>query len=79
MSYTDSLRKKLKLHMEVNKCTLYRIEKITGLHRQTVKGFLKGAGLNYENGMSLRTFIKDHMKEDTLKAARLTEEKVVHV
>ena len=60
--YTDSLRKKLNQYMEENACTLYRIEKMTGIHRQSVKNFLKGKGTSYETGMKIKKFIQDEIK-----------------
>jgi len=68
--YTNSLRKRLKDHMHVNNVSAYKIEMLTGIHRQIVKNFVNGKGLNYENGMTIRTYIKSNLKNDTLKMQR---------
>lgn len=44
--------------MKDKACSLYRMEKVTGIHRQSIHGFLKGSGLTYENGMKMRKFMK---------------------
>ena len=60
--YTDNLRKKLKDYMETNSCSLYRIEKGTGVHRQCLKKLLAGSGVTYETGMKIRKFMKEEIK-----------------
>lgn len=60
--YTVNLRKKLDQYMIENACSLYRIEKMTGIHRQSIKNFLKGQGTSYETGMRIKRFIKDEIK-----------------
>jgi hypothetical protein len=60
--YTDNLRNKLKAYMEENSCTLYRIEKGTGVHRQCLKKLLNGSGVTYETGMKIRKFMKEEIK-----------------
>lgn len=59
--YTDKLRNKLKNYMEENACSLYRIEKMTGIHRQNIKNLIKGQGTSYETGMVIRKFLQDEI------------------
>ena len=59
--YTDKLRNKLINYMEENACSLYRIEKMTGIHRQSIKNFIKGQGTSYETGMVIRKFLQDEI------------------
>lgn len=58
--YTDSLRVKLKQLLDTKNVSLYRIEIQTGVHRQIIKSFLAGGGIVYENGMALKTFVKQN-------------------
>jgi len=67
-AYTDNLRKKLKTHMEKSNLNTYQIETRTGVHRQIVARFVKEdvSGINYENGMAIRTYLKQLMKDGKL-------------
>ena len=62
--YSDNLRKKLKNVIEKHKLPLYTVGLKTGVHRQIIKNFLSGKGLNYENGMALKTYVKFQMQKD---------------
>lgn len=62
-AYTQTLRTKLSKYMSDNACSFYRIQKATGVHRQTIKGFLNGSELYYETGMKLRKFMRDYQKQ----------------
>ena len=67
-AYTNNLRKKLKVHMEVDSLNTYQIETRTGVHRQIVARFVKEDfnGITYENGMALRTYLQRLMKDGKL-------------
>lgn len=67
-AYTDNLRKKLRAHMDSYKLNTYQVETRTGVHRQIVSRFVKEdwSGINYENGMSIRTYLQQQMKDGKL-------------
>lgn len=60
--YTEQLRKKFNEYMATNSSSLYRAQMVTGIHRQSIKKFMHGGGLTYENGMKMKKFIKDEIK-----------------
>jgi len=64
MSYTESLREKLREFLRSGP-TGFTIEKRTGIHRQIIARFSQGTveGINFENGMTLRRFLKQWEKE----------------
>jgi len=59
--YTDALRNRLQKLIDTKNVSLYRVEMQTGVHRQIIKSFLNGKGIIYENGMALKTFVKNNM------------------
>lgn len=59
MSFSDNLRKKL-IDCHQAGCTIFLISKSTGIQRGTLSRFRDAIfnGINYENGMKLRRFLK---------------------
>jgi DNA transposition AAA+ family ATPase len=62
--YTDNLRNKLKQYMQKESVSMYYIQKQTGIHRQSVKKFLDGNGITYENGMKLKFVLKTNNNKE---------------